>query len=383
MPNGRSFRLVWAATLGLFARPANAQRVSTTLELGGSSLRYADTLATTAATIGPSVGIDWARASLGFTGSFSQLGSDGWSTQGTLASSLFTPSLGALLGEVAGSAGGSAHEDGSRTGQTLLSARAHLMESTRGAWLGAGVGKTWDGTVWRGVRSLEAAGWFQASNTMLLASFEPTVVDDTIRYRDATVAVRWTGTQLELGGTAGARSGQRVPALGGTAKAWGSVNMTAWVMPRIGVVLSGGTYPVDLTQGFPGGRFLSLGVRFASRSMRRESREPQETPITREIERSAKSGITELTVDRTTTGRRLRIRAPSAQSVEVRADFTGWTPMRLTRAADGWWTLTSPVAPGTYQLNVRVDNGSWVVPPGLTATLDEFGGATGLLVVQR
>jgi hypothetical protein len=32
---------------------------------------------------------------------------------------------------------------------------------------------------------------------------------------------------------------------------------------------------------------------------------------------------------------------------------------------------------------VRTDAGAWVVPPGLTAVADEFGGSVGILVVQR
>jgi len=33
-------------------------------------------------------------------------------------------------------------------------------------------------------------------------------------------------------------------------------------------------------------------------------------------------------------------------------------------------------------MNVRLDGGKWLVPPGLLSMLDEFGGTVGLLVVD-
>jgi 1,4-alpha-glucan branching enzyme len=78
----------------------------------------------------------------------------------------------------------------------------------------------------------------------------------------------------------------------------------------------------------------------------------------------------------------LRIDAPGAQIVEVSGDFSDWTPMPLARAGDGLWALTLPITPGKYQMNVRLDGGKWLVPPGLLPMLDEFGGSVGLLVIE-
>jgi 1,4-alpha-glucan branching enzyme len=78
----------------------------------------------------------------------------------------------------------------------------------------------------------------------------------------------------------------------------------------------------------------------------------------------------------------LRVDAPGAQLVEVSGDFTDWTPVRLSRASDGLWALTLPITRGKYQMNVRLDGGKWLVPPGLLPMLDEFGGSVGLLVID-
>jgi hypothetical protein len=45
------------------------------------------------------------------------------------------------------------------------------------------------------------------------------------------------------------------------------------------------------------------------------------------------------------------------------------------------WELNVPVAPGWHQINVRVDGGPWMAPPGIPTTHDSFGGDVGLLVV--
>jgi hypothetical protein len=33
-------------------------------------------------------------------------------------------------------------------------------------------------------------------------------------------------------------------------------------------------------------------------------------------------------------------------------------------------------------MNVRVDGGGWLAPPGLTTVVDEFGGVVGILVIE-
>jgi 1,4-alpha-glucan branching enzyme len=78
----------------------------------------------------------------------------------------------------------------------------------------------------------------------------------------------------------------------------------------------------------------------------------------------------------------LRVNAPLAQMVEVSGDFTNWTPVKLELASDGLWSTTFPINPGKYQMNLRLDGGKWLVPPGLLSMLDEFGGSVGLLIIE-
>jgi hypothetical protein len=214
------------------------------------------------------------------------------------------------------------------------------------------------------------------------------VVQDTIRYTDIQAAVRYSFDALELGFTAGARSGSVGVAVGGTSRLWGSVSVIDWVAPRVAVVASGGSYPVDLTQGFPGGRFVSLALRIASRNSRSFEHGASSTPAPAVVDPVPAVGVGAVAVAafdvQTLAGnqRVLRFNASSARDVEVNADFTQWQPVRLNRGSDGWWSVTLPIKPGTYQINIRVDGGRWMAPPGLMTSTDEFGGVVGLMTIE-
>lgn len=367
----------------LLASTAAAQRVTPSLEVGASRIRFADSVTSTAAALTPAFLVDWDRASFGAVGTLSQF-AGGWSTQGALQGSLYTPSAGLLLGELSGLAGGSAHEDGSRTGETMAIARAHLMADTRGVWLGVGGGTSWDGATWHAVRQAEAGAWAYIGRATAVATVTPTTAADTIHFTDSELALRWELPLADLGVAGGIRSGDRMPAIGGTASSWGSVSVTGWVAPNVAIVASAGAYPVDLTQGFPGGRFASIGVRFGPRPPRHgqttvtASRAPDVA-----ARPEPRDGMLDFAVATAADGRRtIRVRAPGASRVDLNADFTDWQPVALRRAGDGWWAVTLPIAPGTYQLNVRLDGGPWAVPPGLTTVKDEFGGTVGVLSVH-
>lgn len=355
---------------------ADAQRIVSTLDAQGTRLRYADTVDATAAGITPSVRLNWKNAELGSSGTFAQLG-HAWSANGSLDASVSTPSAGPLSAELAGTLGGSTHQDGTRTGSAIGLGRMHLDGASVGTWIGAGAGATSDGFAWRRVREGEAGVWLGNGPATLTLIVQPTVVDDSIRYTDLTADGNWHGGILELGAIAGTRAGARLPLVASSATAWGSVNAAAWVLPRVALLASAGTYPVDYTQSFPGGRFVSVGVRLSLTPRLR----PAASPLAIEPGVAA-SGVAELQLTR--AGDRkwtLRLRAPEVRKLEVNGDFTGWQPRTLDREADGWYALAAPLASGTYQLNVRVNGGEWTPPPSLPTVRDEFGGTAGVLVV--
>lgn len=375
-----------AAFLGM-ATTAPAQGVVVTLDAGAAGVRYADSLDITAATLSPALSLQSPTGTLTAAGTYAQGGEGTWSMQGQIAGSAFTPAVGRLRGELTGSAGGSAHEDGTRTSEILAQGRVHLMHHAWGAWAGGGGGRTWDGEVWRNVVLGDFGIWGRAGRATVLLTAAPAAVDDTIRYADVELAGRWVTHLLELGGTLGARAGRGLPTIAGSASAWGSISATVWVSDHLGLVASAGSYPVDFTQGYPGGRFVSAGIRMALRGPARGTSSTtgvaagRSTPAMSD-ERSA-GGISGFVVQRAAGERQtLRVRAPRAARVEIAGDFTDWEAIPLTHTADGWWTITLPISAGTHQMNVRLDGAAWVVPSGLTTITDESG-TSGLLVITR
>ena len=379
---------IWrgALTAVLFvARTANAQRVEGSLDLGGAALRYADTLSTGAANITPHVTASWPSAFLDAAGTYSQFTSGGWSTQGSLSASRFIPTNFGLLGEVGAFAGGSTHNDGTRTGEFIGNVRAHFPHLGSEFFFGLGAGRTWDGFEGRNLLAGEIGASVGSRSTTALFTVSPTMVGDSIKYADAQGSLSWTRDAVDLSGVLGFRVGDQLTTLGGHARAWGNVSVVYRMTPRFGFVAAGGSYPVDPTQGFPGGRFVSLSLRLTRGPGAALSPASEGGPElqARDVAPEGSPVLTGFVAKREGAGAlTLQVNAPGARSVEISGDFTNWTPLQLVRSETGWWAATLPIARGNYQMNVRVDGGRWVVPPGLLSMVDEFGGVVGLLVVD-
>ena len=262
------------------------------------------------------------------------------------------------------------------------------MKHSWGAWAGGGGGRTWDGDVWRDMVVGDAGLWGRTGATTLVLSAAPAVVDDTIRYTDTELAARWVTPRVEIGGVVGARAGRGLPTVAGSTRAWGSVSATLWLREHLALVAGGGSYPVDFTQGYPGGRFIQAGFRMAigrgnASSTNLRSRHAGANAGSRSVRESAGEAIADFATELESGGDvTLRVKAPGAHTVEIAGDFTSWAPIPLARSADGWWTATLPISEGTHQLSVRLDDAAWLVPPGLMTITDESG-VSGLLVVSR
>jgi len=120
-------------------------------------------------------------------------------------------------------------------------------------------------------------------------------------------------------------------------------------------------------------RSMSLGLRFGSATFATRAAEGRG----RDASRST------FIVQREAVGRyRLRLRIPRARLVELASDCTGWKPVVLTRERGDDWEIVLPVSAGSHLVNIRVDGGEWIAPPGLVAKTDDFAGAVGVFVVD-
>lgn len=357
--------------------------MESSLDVGVAALRYADTLSTGAATVTPHLLADWGSVIVEASGTYSQFTSGGGSSgQGTFSASRFISTSKPFFFELGGFAGGSTHSDGTRTGEVLANGRIHIPRDNREIFLGIGGGRTWDGVEWRNVLLGEVGASIDMGTSNAMVTISPTIVNDSIKYADTQASLSRKGKVLDLGLLLGFRAGDQLTTLSANVKAWGSASAVLWMTPRIGLVLAGGNYPVDPTQGFPGGRFASLGLRLTQQ--RRPSRASIDSAPSVSLPevRAAPAVVGFVAQHGAGDAVTLRVNAPGARTVEISGDFTNWTPVTLVPAGDAWWVSTLQLKRGKYQMNLRVNGGGWTVPPGLLSMVDEFGGTVGLLVVE-
>lgn len=390
--------------------------VEATIDAGASRVGFAEGGTVTAFSLAPAARWTGRVLELRGAGSVSRFNAGGWSAQGAAAMSLFTPapvaSAGALRGELSATAGGNAQGDGTGGGQALLVGRAHAQGSAAGAWLGGGGGRAWEAGRARGMLVSEVGVWGGRGDVDALAVATPTHLGDSAWYTDAIATATWTRGRLALDAYAGARVAHRRA----TSAGWAGAGATYALVPRVALVVGAGSYPVDPTQGFPGGRYVSAAVR-TSLGPRRltgavadpplatagasgnptaargapPEKQPNAAPSPdRQRDTSAPDApsapagpLHAFELRTAPDGRRLlRVQAAGASAVELAGDFTDWEPVPLARAADGWWEARFPIVNGVHQLNVRVDGGEWLVPPGLRRRDDGLGGVVGVLLVR-
>jgi hypothetical protein len=77
----------------------------------------------------------------------------------------------------------------------------------------------------------------------------------------------------------------------------------------------------------------------------------------------------------------LNVDASHARMAWVEGDLTAWRPVALTRNATGGFSGVFPAGGPIIRLRIRLDGGSWQVPPGLARDVDEFGEVVGMMVV--
>ena len=369
-----------ALTLLTVTAPSGAQRTTATLAAGFVSVRYADTPGISLATFTPSLTRTSGRSLLGVGGTYSAGQAGIWSAQGVLTGAVFTPvSPSGWLGEFGGTFGGSVHADGARTGQVLGTGRLHRLGATFGAWLGVGVGALQNGAAWGSVQQGELGFMARRERVLLLASVTPTRALDSLRFADARGVLTFSAGAFEYRASFGARIGDPLPIAATDRRVWGDLGLTAWIALRTALVASTGTYPVDPAQGFPSGQFMALALRIGGR---RPSTMRDGAADDRGRAAATRAGVQEFEVRRLDAERvRLRVRADGAATVELTGDLTAWQPVRMRRDDGRWWVLELVAAAGVHEITVRRDGGSWVVPPGLRVSTDEFGGRSGLVLI--
>jgi hypothetical protein len=356
-----------------------AQQSGASIAVGAVSVRYGGADAVSSVSLAPTLTLLAPTAFVALSGSVAQFSGASLTTQGTLEVATFTPPTpGGAMGEVGFAIGGSSHTSGFSTGQGVISARLRLLRPRTSAWIGAGAGQQWDGAAWSGVRETELGVSVRGSLFAISARVAPTVALDSLHYTDVLAGITWSTQRADWTASIGNRAGATLPVAGASARTWGGVSAAFWMAPRVALVVSGGSYPVDLTQGFPAGEFVAVAMRLGA-PRRLGAADAADARSARRVARLA--GVEAVEYRRGADGEvELRVRAPNARRVEWLGDPTRWEAVPLARRADGWWTVRF-AAEGTVELVLRLDGGEWLVPPGAETVTDEFGGRVGRITL--
>lgn len=372
-------RLVLLGTLSFFVHPSTlSAQLAATLDVASARIAYADADPATGVSVAPMLQAIGAFHSLTAGGAVTRFGGGIWSVQGHLAGSAYVGEVGGFRPEVEGRLRGTRHEDGGGSSEFAGAARLHRFGQARGFWIGANAGRSWDGIEWRGTLAAEGGGWARLGPGTISLALTGSRVNDVLRFAEAESAFRIDRGPFELVAYGGLRHWFRPD--DAAAEGWGGASVAWWIGDRFAVTASGGAYPADYAQGLPSGAFGSLGVRIATGRLSHARRVNEPLDLIIPPIRPGSPGLAYEPLGNGTA--RLTLGGLPADRVELMGDFTSWEPVALAPTGAGQWSATLPIPPGIHRVNIRVNGGQWIVPPGLPSSTDEFGGAAGILIME-
>jgi hypothetical protein len=192
------------------------------------------------------------------------------------------------------------------------------------------------------------------------------------RLTDIEATVRWEHKLMELTVRGGERFGDSFDVTPDS-RQWASMQAAFWITSQMAAVAGGGREPAQPTRGLPARSYGSLGIMLAYWPIPRGI-VPIETPasLVQAFELRAAGE----------TLQRITARIGGVESVEIMGDFSDWAAIPLIRRGRDLWELLIPMTPGMHQINIRIDGGSWIAPPGVPAIKDGFNGEVGVLVIK-
>jgi hypothetical protein len=269
-----------------------------------------------------------------------------------------------------------------RGGNGNLFVRQHIVDETRGAWLGAGLGATErdavgstssavDIGVWQRLGAVYFGGSLARHSSgdwpLLLSSGVVRNPDDeTYQLLDAqaTVSARNGPHEFTLAYTTRRGFGgteTQVHAL--------SANGVLQLTERVALLGVLGRQLADPLRGLPQASLFALSgrVSFGAKPL------PvmQRSLIAAAEVRPIIGGGGELTV---------RVFATDTMVIEIAGDFSEWEPVPLEREGP-YFVARVRLPPGKYRVAVRINLGVWRAPRNLARVRDDYGGEAGLIVI--
>jgi hypothetical protein len=194
--------------------------------------------------------------------------------------------------------------------------------------------------------------------------FDPT--DESLYRRrvrdvqDATVMVAIDLAAVDVRATVGRRSGDDI-----ATQSWWLLEAALPIAQAAAVTFSTSRHPADVVLGLRGGRATTLGLRLAlpDEAARRDDRFPARVEVSREDPDLVRVVFT----------------LPGGSRARLMGEITGWRAVELESLGRGRFAAWFRAGEGTYRINVALDDGPWIAPPGMPRVEDGFGGLVGLL----
>jgi hypothetical protein len=338
---------------------------------------------------------------------------------GIVSGTFTTPTVYGIRAEMIGNASRVMDQRSLGSDQVDVQTRIHVpFRQGGGLWFGGGVAKPWrvavissadvldagvwgklgDGTSKFGIATLTAtftnfafskvasvrdssttlscapAAVGNVPSTNALDEAAGTACERSSRFSDMEGVLRWEVGPLEVSAQGGYRFGDSYDVTPDS-RHWSSARGTFWLNDRIAIIGGGGRQPALPLRGLPARSFGMAGLEIAYSPVSK-SAIPVALPhmvLVKKFE--MQPGTDDM--------RKIVIRVGGVEKVDVMGDFSDWSPLTLVRRGRDLWELNVPLSPGMYHINVRVDGGPWMAPPGIPTMHDGFSGDVGLIVVPK
>jgi hypothetical protein len=406
-----------ALTFVLLAPQGALAQIASKLEAGTVMTQQEGEVPASIFSVTPGIRVELPYLALAAHGSAWLTGQQWQIADGTLSGTLATPTVHHFRGELIGNASRAFFEQSLQNDQLDGQARLHMLFSQRGGfWVGGGMARPWRIAVVSSVDVTGGGAWTRVGDAMLSGTYtnffftkvaatrdstgatqscgthnEPlslsggtaslsssstaTAASDCrrqSRFSDLEGSVNWAYGWLELTGQAGYRFGDSYDVTPDSRR-WAAGSAVVWITNRVAAVMGGGRVPANPSRGLPARNYANFGLMLSYSSIPRTTVPVQPLTV---------AAVKEFEVRALSTGtQKITVRVGGVETVEVMGDFSDWSPLVLMRRGRDLWDITLPVTAGVHEINLRLDGGPWVAPPGLPTRRDSFNGDVGLLVV--
>lgn len=415
--------LTLTAALLVPARPGElAAQLVSKLEAGQYTVSDG-VLPFTAFRLAPNFTFDRPHARISASGSLLLTEQNLQVADGIVSGTFTSPTVYGVRAEMIGNASRAVDDRSLGSDQVDVQTRVHLLFKQHGGlWLGGGVARPWRVAVVSSADVVDAGLWGKVGDTpsgLGTATFTTTftnfsfskvvsVIDATSasvscdvsiagaaappdmtralftrsattgpcerqsRFGDLEGSMHWEVGPLELAAESGYRFGDAYDVTPDSRR-WSSAMATVWLNERVAIVGGGGRQPELPLRGLPARNFGMAGLEIAYTPVSK-SAIPVSMPHTVLVKdfdlRAGTGGM-----------QKIVIHVGGVETVDVMGDFSDWAPLTLVRRGRDLWELNVPLSPGMHQINVRVDGGPWMAPPGVPTVSDSYSGFVGLIVV--